>query len=137
LEHVFFADGDPKRISWVIQTSDSQLEETREQAELYLNRVNDEQAKYIAFHVGMFWGIGNFVIKNEDSINVMLDSKSMYEHLANNADISDSFIQTRSDFIKKLIAQKACDSSIKPCFQYVIIRKIFKFYRQRTQLFRG
>jgi len=106
LEHVFFADGNPKRISWVIQTSDSQVEQIREQAEFYLNKVNDEQAKYIAFHVGIFWGIGNFVIKNEDSINVMLDSKSMYEHLANNTEISDSFIQTRSDFIKKLIIKK-------------------------------
>jgi len=106
LEHVFFADGNPKRISWVIQTSDSQVEQMREQAEFYLNKVNDEQAKYIAFHVGIFWGIGNFVIKNEDSIIVMLDSKSMYEHLANNTEISDSFIQTRSDFIKKLITQR-------------------------------
>jgi len=106
LEHEFFADGNPKRISWVIQTSDSQVEQMREQAELYLNRVNDEQAKYIAFHVGIFWGIGNFVIKNGDSINVMLDSKLMYEHLANNTEVSDSFIQTRSDFIKKLIDQR-------------------------------
>ena len=106
MEHVFFADGNPKRIAWVIQTLDSQVEQMREQAEFYLNKVNDEQAKYIAFHVGIFWGIGNFVIKNEDSINVMLDSKSMYEHLANNTEISDSFIQTRSDFIKKLIAQR-------------------------------
>ncbi|MFQ5573966.1 MAG: hypothetical protein ACE5EJ_06915 [Nitrosopumilaceae archaeon] len=106
MEHVFYADGNSKIISWVIQTSDSQVEQTREQAELYLNKVNSEQAKYIALHVGIFWGIGNFIIKNEDSINVMLDSKSMYEHLVNSIENSDSFIQIRSDFIKKLIVQR-------------------------------
>lgn len=106
MEHTFFADGNSKRISWVIQTADSQAEQMREQAELYLNKVSDEQAKYIALHVGLFWGIGTFVIKNEDSVNVMLDSKSMYEYLSNDNETSDSFIQTRSDFIKKLIAQR-------------------------------
>lgn len=82
------------------------MEQMREQAELYLDKVNEEQAKYIALHVGIFWGIGTFVIKNEDSVNIMLDSKSMYECLANNAKISDPFIETRVDFIKKLIDQR-------------------------------
>lgn len=106
MQHIFFADGNSKKISWVIRTLDSEAVQVREQAELYLNKVNDEQAKYIAFHVGVFWGIGTFIIKNEDSIDVMLDSKSMYEHFNNNMEISDSFIQTRSDFIRKLIGQR-------------------------------
>jgi hypothetical protein len=106
LEHRFFSDGTTKRISWIIQTGNSNVEQTREQAEIYLNKVNDEQAKYIALHVGIFWGIGTFIIKNEDSVNVMLDSKSMYEHLANDSKNSDSFSQTRSEFIKQLIVQR-------------------------------
>lgn len=106
MEHVLYADGNSKRISWVIQTTDSKVEQMREQADLYLDRVNEEQAKYIALHVGIFWGIGRFIIKNEDSLDVMLDSKSMYEHLVNNAEVLDPFIQVRSDFIKRLIVQR-------------------------------
>lgn len=106
MKHTIFSDGNAKRISWMIQTGDSQVEQTREQAEIYLDRVSDEQAKYIALHVGIFWGIGRFIIKNQDTLNVMLDSKEMYEHLQNNSQISDEFIQTRSSFIKKLIEQR-------------------------------
>lgn len=106
MEHVLYADGNSKRISWVIQTTDSKVEQMREQADLYLDRVNEAQAKYIALHVGIFWGIGRFIIKNEDSLDVMLDSKSMYEHLVNNAEVLDPFIQVRSDFIKRLIVQR-------------------------------
>lgn len=78
----------------------------REQADLYLDRVNDEQAKYIALHVGIFWGIGTFIIKNNDSLEVMLDSKSMYEHMAKGTQVLDPFIIARSDFIRRLIAQR-------------------------------
>jgi hypothetical protein len=103
---VLYADGNSKRISWVIQSTDSAIEQMREQADLYLDKVNDEQAKYIALHVGIFWGIGRFIIKNEDSVDVMLDSKSMYEHLTNNTEVLDPFILARRDFIKRLIAQR-------------------------------
>ncbi|HET6517769.1 MAG TPA: hypothetical protein VFG25_06080 [Nitrosopumilaceae archaeon] len=109
MKHEFFSDGTTKKISWVIHTGDSQVEQTRKQAEIYLDKVNDEQAKYIALHVGIFWGIGTFIIKNEDVVTVKLDSKSMYEHLANNSEISDPFIQTRSEFIKRLIDQRKLD----------------------------
>lgn len=109
MKHEFFLDGTTKKISWVIQTGGSKVEQTRQQAEIYLNKVNDEQAKYIALHVGIFWGIGTFIIKNEDSVTVKIDSKSMYDHLANNSEISDPFIQTRSEFIKRLIEQRKLD----------------------------
>ena len=103
---MLYADGNSKRISWVIQTDDSIAEQMREQADLYLDKVNDEQAKYIALHVGIFWGIGTFIIKNNDSLEVMLDSKSMYEHLAKGTQVLDPFIIARSDFIRRLIAQR-------------------------------
>jgi len=106
LEHALYADGNSKRISWVIQTTDSKVGQMREQADLYLDKVNEEQAKYIALHVGIFWGIGRFIIKNEDSLDVMLDSKSMYDHFANNVPVVDPFIHARSDFIKRLIVQR-------------------------------
>jgi hypothetical protein len=59
--------------------------------------------------VGIFWCIGTFRIKNGDTVNVMLDLKSMYEHLANKSKINDDFIEARTDFINQLIAQRKLD----------------------------
>jgi hypothetical protein len=109
LEHVLFSDGNAKRISWTIQTDESKVDQKREHADLYVDRVTDEQSKYIALHVGIFWCIGTFRIKNGDTVNVMLDLKSMYEHLANKSKINDDFIEARTDFINQLIAQRKLD----------------------------
>ena len=109
LEHVFFSDGNTKGISWTVKTGESKIEQKREHAEMYVDRVTNEQSKYIALHVGIFWSIGTFVIKNGDTINVMLDLKSMYERLTNNSKSSDDFIDARTDFINQLIAQRKLD----------------------------
>lgn len=106
LEHIYFFDGNQKRISWVIQNKEISTEQYREHAEYYLDIVSIEQAKYIALHVGIFWGIGTFTIKNGDTIRIMLDSKTMYDHLFNNATVTDGFIKTRTVFINKLIDQR-------------------------------
>jgi len=106
LEHALFFDGNVKRISWVIQNKDSQITQFREHAEIYLDKVNLEQSKYVALHVGLFWGIGTFTIKNNDTIKIMIDSKSMYESLTNNLGTYDQFINIKKDFIKKLIEQR-------------------------------
>ena len=106
MEHALFFDGNVKRISWVIQNKDSQITQFREHAEIYLDKVNLEQSKYVALHVGLFWGIGTFTIKNNDTIKIMIDSKSMYESLANNFGTYDQFINIKKDFIKKLIEQR-------------------------------
>ena len=78
----------------------------REHADRYLDKVTDEQSKYITLHVGIFWGIGRFIIKNEDTVNVMLDSKSMYDHLKGNTEASDIFIENRTWFLNQLIEQR-------------------------------
>ena len=106
MEHVFFSDGGAKRISWLVQTKDSTVEQKRDHVEIYFDKVSKEQSKYIALHVGIFWCIGRFIIKNNDTVNVMIDSKSMYEHLANNSQISDDFIEVRTNFIKQLIDKR-------------------------------
>jgi len=106
LEHALFFDGNVKRISWVIQNKDSQITQFREHEEIYLDKVNLEQSKYVALHVGLFWGIGTFTIKNNDTIKIMIDSKSMYENLANNLGTYDQFINSKKDYIKKLIEQR-------------------------------
>lgn len=106
MEHDFFSDGNQKRISWVIQSCKSSDEQERDHADRYLDKVTDEQAKYITLHVGIFWGIGRFIIKNEDTVNVMLDSKSMYEYLKGNTETSDIFIENRVCFLNQLIEQR-------------------------------
>ena len=106
MEHTIFADGNEKRISWIIQSDDSTDEQERDHVEQYLDKVTSEQSKYIALHVGIFWGIGRFVIQNEDTVNVMLDSKSMYKHLAEDEKNTDEFIEKRTWYLKDLITQR-------------------------------
>ena len=101
-----FANGNLKKISWIIKTGDSIDEEIREHVEQYLDKVTPEQSKYIAIHVGIFWSIGRFIIKNEDTVNVMLDSEKMFEHLSQKKDSPDEFIQNRTWFLNELIHQR-------------------------------
>jgi len=106
LQHVFYPDGNTKKISWTIQTGDSTVEQTREHTEIYLDKVSNIQSKYIALHVGLFWGIGTFIIKNSDLVIMKLDDRLMYEHLALNKKSADKFIEKRTSFIKQLILQR-------------------------------
>ena len=106
MEHVYFSDGNQKRISWVIQNEENNVEQHRDHAENYLDRVSVEESKYIALHVGIFWCIGSFIIKNGDTVKLMLDSKSIYDHLSNNTISADSFIETRTSFIRQLMEQR-------------------------------
>jgi hypothetical protein len=106
LEHTLFFDGNQKRISWLIQSNDTTDEQERDHTYKYLGKVTNEQSKYIALHVGIFWSIGRFIIKNEDTVNVMLDSKSMYKHLTEDSKNSDEFIEKRTWYLKELIAQR-------------------------------
>jgi hypothetical protein len=101
-----FAAGNEKKISWIIKTNDSTDEEIREHVEQYLDKVTPAQSQYIALHVGIFWSIGRFIIKNQDTVNVMLDSKEMYHHLKEGADSPDKFIHERTWFLKELIKQR-------------------------------
>ena len=106
MEHTFFSDGNSKRISWVIQSDDTTDEQDRDHVNQYLDKVTNEQSKYIALHAGIFWCIGRFIIENEDTVNVMLDSKSMYKHLTEDNENSDEFIEKRTWYYKKLIEQR-------------------------------
>ncbi len=106
MEHTFFSDGNSKRISWIIQSDDTTDEQDRDHVDLYLDKVTNEQSKYIALHAGIFWCIGRFIIENEDTVNVMLDSKSMYKHLTEDNENSNEFIEKRTWYYKKLIEQR-------------------------------
>jgi len=106
LRHVFYSDGNTKKISWVIQTRDSIVEQNRDHAEIYKDKVTSIQSKYIALHVGLFWGVGGFIIKNKDIVKIKLDEKIMYDHFTSSLKIEDEFIEKRIQFIRQLIEQR-------------------------------
>ena len=106
MHHIFYIFGDATKISWAIQTDDVLSHQSREHVEIYKNKVTNVQSKYIALHVGLFWGIGVFIIKNEDLIKIRLDDKSMYNQLTNDLIVDDYLIEKRIQFFKQLIAQR-------------------------------
>ena len=106
MEHFFYSDGNEREISWSIQTEKSIVKQERKHAEIYFNKITKLQSKFVALHVGLFWGIGVFIIKNEGRIKIFLDDKSMYDHLKNNKKIDDEFIEKKTIFIKQVILQR-------------------------------
>lgn len=106
MEHTLFFDGNSRSISWVIQTNDSIVEQKREHAEIYLDKITNQQSKYIGLHIGIFWGIGTFIIKNEDIVKITTDDKTVFEHLISNQKSNDIFIEKRTFFIRQLIEQR-------------------------------
>ena len=73
---------------------------------MYKNKVTNLQSKFIALHVGLFWAIGVFIIKNEDSIKIKLDDKKMFDTLTDDLEINDELISNRIRFIKQLTQQR-------------------------------
>ena len=106
MDHIFYSDGNAKKVSWLIQTNDSIIDQSREHVDIYKDKISNIQSKYVALHIGLFWGIGVFVIKNEDHLKIKLDDKIMFEQLTANLKIKDEFIQNRIKFINQLIAQR-------------------------------
>ena len=106
MEHILYSDGNLKKISWVIQTNESFISQTRIQTENYKNKITKIQSKYVALHVALFWGIGTFNIKNEDFIKIEVDEKIMYEQLKMKTITQDEFIKNRIRFIQNFIKQR-------------------------------
>ena len=106
MEHILYSDGNLKKISWVIQTNESFISQTRIQTENYKNKITRIQSKYVALHVALFWGIGTFNIKNEDFIKIEVDEKIMYEQLKMKTITQDEFIKNRIRFIQSFIKQR-------------------------------
>jgi hypothetical protein len=106
LDHVFYSDGNAKKVSWLIQTNDSIIDQNREHVDIYKDKISNVQSKYVALHIGLFWGIGVFVIKNKDHVKIKLDDKIMFEQLTANSKTKDEFIQNRIKFINQLIVQR-------------------------------
>ena len=106
MEHILYSDGNLKKISWVIQTNESIVSQTRVQTENYKDKITKMQSKYVALHVALFWGIGTFNIKNKDSIKIKLDKKIMYQQLKTQISIQDKFTKNKIKFIQSFIKQR-------------------------------
>ena len=122
---MFYSDGNEREISWSIQTEKSTVKQERKHAEMYFNKITKLQSKFVALHVGLFWGIGVFIIKDGDIIKIFLDDQSMYDHLNNNKKIDDEFIEKKTIFIKQLILQRKLNIQYELIIPKKNISKIF------------
>jgi len=52
--------------------------------------------------VGIYWGLGVFIIKDYDTVNVMCDSNETYEILYNNTSTDNQIINDKIHFINQL-----------------------------------
>jgi len=111
MEHDLFVDGNIKEYTWTIKTRDKLAEQIREHPHAYLSGgkldvKNVEESKFIALHVGIYWGLGVYIIKDNDQVNVMCDSKTMYEVFTQGKKLDNQIINDKVHFIDHLIAHR-------------------------------
>ena len=111
MNHKLFLDGTITKFSWIIQTGNQIKKETREHPPAYysgykLNIKNDEQSKAVALHVGLYWGIGVFIIKDGDTVNIMCDSKKIYDIFHSKCKTTDQIINDKIHFTNLFIEQR-------------------------------
>ena len=111
MKHIIFLDGTKTKFSWIIQTGEQVKKEFRIHPPAYysgykLDIKNDEQSKFIALHAGIYWSVGVYTIKDGDTVDVMCDSKKMYDILSLKHEISDQIINDKIHFINLFIKQR-------------------------------
>jgi hypothetical protein len=67
---------------------------------------NNEESKFIALHVGIYWGLGVFIIRDLDTVDVMCDSKEMYDILVSKYQTDNQIINDKIYFINQLATQR-------------------------------
>jgi len=111
LEHELFFDGNLKEYSWSIKTGEGVVNQIREHPPAYLSggklEIKDnKESRFVALHVGIYWGLGVFIIKDFDKIHVMCDSKEMYEILIQQHKTSNQIIDDKIHFINQLVGHR-------------------------------
>ena len=106
MEHIFYSVGDAEKISWAIKTKGILKIQSRDHIEKYKNKVTNIQSNFVALHVGLFWAIGVFIVKNEDTITIKLEDETMIRNLKSKLNTDDEFIKNRIRFINQLITQR-------------------------------
>ena len=107
MEHEIFFDGNVKEYSWSIKTNDKVADQIREHPPAFrsggkLDIKNNEESRFVALHVGIYWGLGVNIIKNNDVVNVMCDSKIMFEIMTGAEKIDNDIINDKVYFINQL-----------------------------------
>jgi len=111
LEHELFFDGNLKEYSWSIKTEEEVVNQIREHPPAYLSGgkleiKNNGESRFVALHVGIYWGLGVFIIKDFDKIHVMCDSKEMYEILIQQYKTENQIIDDKIHFINQLVGHR-------------------------------
>jgi len=111
LKHELFFDGNLKEYSWTIKTGKEIKNQIREHPPAYLSGgkldiKSKEESRFIALHVGIYWGLGVFIIKDFDKICIMCDSKEMYEILIQQHKTLNQIIDDKIHFINQLVGHR-------------------------------
>lgn len=112
MDATIYSDGDARRISWAIQTPARLHKQWRDQAKIYRHQVSQIQARCIALHVGLFWGIGVFAIKDYDRVCLAIDNDQMISAVSEGPD-DDIFVERRMNFLNMLIKQRKLAVTIR------------------------
>ena len=107
MEHELFFDGNLKEYSWSIKTENEIADQIRVHPPAYLSGgrleiKNKEESRFVALHVGIYWGLGVFIIKDFDTVHVMCDSKEMYKILLQQKKTLNQIIDDKIHFINQL-----------------------------------
>ena len=111
MEHELYFDGTLTEYSWSIKTENKIVNQIRVHPPAYLSGgkldVKDkQQSKCIAIHVGIYWGLGVFIIKDSDIVNVMCDSEQTHDIMSKNCKIDDQIINDKIYFINQLTTHR-------------------------------
>ena len=111
MEQELFFDGNLKEYSWSIKTGKEIKNQIREHPAAYLSGgkldiKNKEESRFVALHVGIYWGLGVFIIKDFDKMHVMCDSKEMYEILIQQHKTLNQIIDDKIHFISQLVGHR-------------------------------
>ena len=111
MEHELFFDGNLKEYSWSIKTGKEVVNQIREHPPAYLSGgkleiQNKEESRFVALHVGIYWGLGVFIIKDFDKIHVMCDSIEMHEILIQQHKTLNQIIDDKIHFINQLVGHR-------------------------------
>ena len=107
MKHDIFFDGNVKEYSWSIKTGAKIADQIREHPPAFrsggkLNIKNDEESRFVALHIGIYWGLGVYIIKDNDELNVMCDSDIMFGIMTRDEKSDNQIINDKVYFINQL-----------------------------------
>ena len=111
MKHELFFDRTIEQYTWSIKTETKIVNQIRKHPPAYisggkLDVKNNEESKFIALHVGIYWGLGVFIIRDLDTVDVMCDSKEMHDILVSKCQTDNQIINDKIYFINQLATQR-------------------------------